>query len=49
VSARLERRRLAGMAASFVVVAMAFLAYQRFDVGAMLADLRMVTALVSGW
>jgi hypothetical protein len=38
---RLERRRLAGLAGGFAVVAMAFLAYLRFDVGAMLADLRM--------
>jgi len=38
---RLEWRRLLAIAAGFVVVAMAFLAYLRFDVGAMLADLRM--------
>jgi hypothetical protein len=45
------------VAAGFVVVAMAFLAYLRFDVGAMLADLRRATdarsaaisTLVSGW
>src|ERR1035437_3618522 len=40
-SGRLERRRLFGLAVGFAVVAMAFLAYLRFDVSAMLADLRM--------
>ena len=47
-SGRLERRRLAGLVAGFAVVAMAFLAYLRFDVGAMLADLRMAADARSG-
>jgi hypothetical protein len=47
-SGRLERRRLAGLAAGFAVVAMAFLGYLRFDVGAMLADLRMAADARSG-
>lgn len=45
---RLERRRIAGLAAGFAVVAVAFLAYLRFDVGAMLADLRMAASARSG-
>jgi hypothetical protein len=47
-SGRLERRRVAGLAAGFGVVALAFLAYLRFDVGAMLADLRMAADARSG-
>jgi hypothetical protein len=45
---RLERRRAIGLAAGFGVVAMAFLAYLRFDLGAMLADLRMAADARSG-
>ncbi len=45
---RLERRRAAGLAIGFFVVTMAFLAYLRFDVGAMLADLRMAADARSG-
>ena len=45
---RLERRRILGLAAGFVVVAMAFLAYLRFDVGAMWSDLRMAADARSG-
>jgi hypothetical protein len=45
---RLERRRMLALAAGFAVVAMAFLAYLRFDVGAMLADLRMAADARSG-
>ncbi len=45
---RLERRRAYGMAAGFAVVAAAFLAYLRFDVGAILADLRMAADARSG-
>jgi hypothetical protein len=40
-SGRGERRRWCGLAAGFGVAAVAFLAYLRFDVGAMVADLRM--------
>jgi hypothetical protein len=47
-SGRLERRRLFGLAAGFAVAAMAFLAYLRFDVGAMWADLRMAADARSG-
>jgi hypothetical protein len=47
-SGRLERRRLFGLAAGFAVVALAFLAYLRFDLGAMLADLRMAADARSG-
>jgi hypothetical protein len=47
-SGRLEWRRMAGMASGFAVVATAFLAYLRFDVGAMLADLRMAADARSG-
>ena len=45
---RLERRRILGLAAGFVVVAMAFLAYLRFDLGAMWSDLRMAADARSG-
>jgi hypothetical protein len=45
---RLERRRAAGVAAGFAVAALAFLAYLRFDVGAMLADLRMAAGARGG-
>src|ERR1035437_2120389 len=45
---RLERRRLFGVAAGFAVVAMAFLAYLRFDVGAMLSGLRMAAGARGG-
>ena len=45
---RLERRRVIGLAAGFGVVALAFLAYLRFDLGAMLADLRMAADARSG-
>ncbi len=45
---RLERRRIIGLATGFAVVAMAFLAYLRFDVGAMWADLRMAADARSG-
>src|ERR1017187_8074398 len=38
---RLERRRSFALAGGFAVVAIAFLAYLRFDLGAMWADLRM--------
>jgi hypothetical protein len=44
----LERRRILGLVAGFVVVAMAFLAYLRFDVSAMWADLRMAADARSG-
>src|ERR1019366_6865933 len=47
-SGRLERRRLAGLAVGFAVAATAFLAYLRFDVGAMLADLRMAADARAG-
>jgi hypothetical protein len=47
-SGRLERRRLFGLAAGFAVVAMAFLAYLRFDVGAILVDLGMAASARSG-
>jgi hypothetical protein len=43
-----ERRRILGLAAGFVVAAMAFLAYLRFDVSAMWADLRMAADARSG-
>lgn len=45
---RLERRRVAGIAAGFAAVALLFLAYLRFDVGAILADLRMAADARSG-
>jgi hypothetical protein len=45
---RLERRRIIGLAAGFTVVAVAFLAYLRFDLGAMLADLRMAADARTG-
>jgi hypothetical protein len=45
---RPERRRLAGLAAGFGAVAVAFLAFLRFDLGAMLADLRMAANARSG-
>jgi hypothetical protein len=47
-SGRLERRRLFAMAAGFSVTAIVFLAYLRFAVGAMLADLR-TAALAKSW
>jgi hypothetical protein len=47
-SGRLERRRVFALAAGFTVVAMAFLAYLRFDVGAIFADLRMAADARSG-
>ena len=47
-SGRVERRRLCGLAGGFTVAAMAFLAYIRFDLGAMLADLRMAADARSG-
>ena len=45
---RFERRRMAGLAIGFAVVAMAFLAYLRFDIGAMWRDLRMAADARSG-
>ena len=45
---RIERRRLYGLVAGFAVVAVLFLAYLRFDAGAMLADLRMAADARSG-
>jgi hypothetical protein len=47
-SGRLERRRAYGIAAGFAVVATAFLAYLRFDISAILADLRMAADARSG-
>lgn len=47
-SGRLERRRVFALAAGFALAAMPFLAYLRFDLGAMLADLR-TAALVRTW
>ncbi len=44
----LERRRILGLATGFAVVAIAFLAYLRFDVGAMWSDLRMAADARSG-
>ena len=45
---RIERRRMYGLVAGFAVVAVMFLAYLRFDAGAMLADLRMAADARSG-
>jgi hypothetical protein len=45
---RLERRRSFALAGGFAVVAIAFLAYLRFDLGAMWADLRMAADARSG-
>ena len=45
---RLERRRIVGLATGFAVVAMAFLVYLRFDIGAMWSDLRMAADARSG-
>jgi hypothetical protein len=45
---RIERRRAAGLAAGFGAVALAILAYLRFDAGAMLTDLRMAADARSG-
>jgi hypothetical protein len=45
---RMERRRLYGVATGFGVVTILFLAYLRFDVQAMLADLRMAADARSG-
>ena len=45
---RLEWRRAAGVAAGFTVVALPFLAYLRFDAGAMVADLRMAASARGG-
>jgi len=45
---RLERRRIVGLATGFAVVAIAFLSYLRFDVGAMWSDLRMAADARSG-
>ena len=45
---RLERRRLLGLAGGFLVAATAFLAYLRFDVGAIWADLRMAADARAG-
>lgn len=47
-SGRVERRRLFGLAAGFSVVALAFLAYVRFDVAAIWSDLRMAADARSG-
>ncbi len=43
-----ERRRIIGLATGFAVVALAFLAYLRFDIGAMWSDLRMAADARSG-
>ena len=45
---RLDRRRVYGLAAGFAAVAAAFLAYLHFNVGAILADLRMAADARSG-
>ena len=45
---RVDRRRVYGLAAGFAATAAAFLAYLHFDLGAILADLRMAADARSG-